>query len=184
MLIKKPEDIKGSEITDKKVYLNRRNFIRGAILTGTVAATGTLYRTLTANSREASSRTKQSRLRETGDVRRQGTESGEGAANNPPPRSSEYSVSDPPTPYEDITHYNNFYEFSTNKAAVADKAAGFVSRPWTVSVEGLVARPRVFDIDDLIKLSPAEERIYRLRCVEGWSMIIPWTGFALARLLE
>jgi sulfoxide reductase catalytic subunit YedY len=184
MLIKKAEDIKSSEITDKNVYLNRRNFIRGAILTGTVAATGGLYRALTANSREASSRKKQARLRDQESASGQRSASGEGTANNQPSRPSEYSVSDPPTQYEDIAHYNNFYEFSTDKAAVADKSAGFVTRPWTVSVEGLAAKPRVFDIDDLIKISPAEERIYRLRCVEGWSMIIPWTGFALARLLE
>jgi sulfoxide reductase catalytic subunit YedY len=178
MLVKKGEDIKGSEITDKKVYLNRRLFIRGAILTGTVAATGTLYRTLTGNSREASSRKKEARSRPSDAASRQ-----EVAGAKPAP-SSEYSVTDQPTPYEDITHYNNFYEFSTDKAAVADKSAGFVSRPWTVSVEGLVGKPRVYDIDDLIKLSPPEERVYRLRCVEGWSMIIPWTGFPLARLLE
>jgi methionine sulfoxide reductase catalytic subunit len=178
MPVQKTDEIKSSEITDKKTYLNRRLFIRGAILTGTAAATGTLYRTLTSNSREASSRKMQSRLRETEAA------GGEGSSNRKPPRSSEYSVTDPPTPFEDITHYNNFYEFSTDKAAVADKAAGFVTHPWTVSVEGLVAKPRVFDIDELIKLTPAEERIYRLRCVEGWSMIIPWTGFPLARLLE
>jgi sulfoxide reductase catalytic subunit YedY len=178
MLVKKTEDIKGSEITDKKVYLNRRLFIRGAILAGTAAATGTLYRSLTANSREASNRKKQARSREI----EEGT--GQGSANGQPTTSGEYSVTDPPTAYEDITHYNNFYEFSTDKAAVAEKSSGFVSRPWSVSVEGLVAKPRVFDIDDLIKLSPAEERIYRLRCVEGWSMIIPWTGVPLARLLD
>jgi len=178
MLVKKAEDIKESAITEKKAYLNRRSFIRAAILTGTAAATGTLYRTLTASSREASSRRKLARSGETA----AGTS--HGAENVPPAAPSDYSVADPATPYEDITHYNNFYEFSTDKAAVADKAAGFVTRPWTVSVEGLVAKPRVFEIDDLIKLSPAEERIYRLRCVEGWSMIIPWTGFSLSRLLE
>jgi len=178
MLVKKAEDIKESEITDKKAYLNRRSFIRAAILTGTAAATGTLYRALTSSSREASSRRKLARSGEAAPG------SSQGAENVRPTIPSEYSVADPETPYEDITHYNNFYEFSTDKAAVAGKAAGFVTRPWTVSVEGLVAKPRVFDIDDLIKLSPAEERIYRLRCVEGWSMIIPWTGFSLSRLLE
>ena len=179
MLIKKDEDIIGSEITDKKTYLNRRSFIRGAILTGTVAATGTLYRTLTASSREASSRRKKARSSEVESVT-----GGQGAPSGQAATPSEYSVTDPQTPYEDITHYNNFYEFSTDKGAVADKASGFVAKPWTVSVEGLVAKPRVFDIDDLIKLSPAEERIYRLRCVEGWSMIIPWSGFSLSHLLD
>jgi sulfoxide reductase catalytic subunit YedY len=178
MLAKRADEIKGSEITDKKIYLNRRSFMRGAILAGTAVATGTLYRTLTANSRETNSRKGEAKLHEAGPG------VGREAAGVRPAPSAEYSVTDQPTPYGDITHYNNFYEFSTDKAAVADKAAGFVSRPWTVSVEGLVAKPRVYDIDDLVKLSPAEERIYRLRCVEGWSMIIPWTGFPLARLLE
>src|SRR5215510_14923422 len=178
MLIKKPEDIKSSEITDKKDYVNRRSFVRAAILAGTAAATGTLYRVLTAGSREAGRRKREAGSRQ--------ADAGTGQAPNSaaPALASEYSVAEPRTPYEDITHYNNFYEFSTDKAAVAGKAAGFVTRPWTVSVEGLVAKPRVFDIDDLIRLSPAEERVYRLRCVEGWSMIIPWSGFSLSRLLD
>src|SRR5207245_10229818 len=88
------------------------------------------------------------------------------------------------TSYEDITHYNNFYEFSTDKRGVAEKAKRFVTRPWTVAVEGLAHKPRVFDIDDLFKFSPPEERIYRHRCVEAWSMVIPWIGFPLSKLLD
>ncbi|HEU4391899.1 MAG TPA: protein-methionine-sulfoxide reductase catalytic subunit MsrP, partial [Blastocatellia bacterium] len=88
------------------------------------------------------------------------------------------------TPFENITHYNNFYEFSTSKEGVAGRAKNFVTRPWTVEVEGLVQKPKVFDIDDILKLSPAEDRVYRHRCVEGWSMVIPWLGFPLARLLK
>jgi len=84
---------------------------------------------------------------------------------------------------EDITNYNNFYEFSTSKGSVASAAKGFVTRPWTVSVEGMVNKPRTFDLDELVKF-PLEERIYRLRCVEGWSMVIPWVGFPLSLLLE
>lgn len=87
------------------------------------------------------------------------------------------------TSFEDITNYNNFYEFSTDKRSVAAKAKKFRTNPWSVSVEGLVTRPRVFELDQLLKF-PLEERIYRLRCVEGWSMVIPWIGFPLARLLE
>src|SRR5438045_952065 len=78
------------------------------------------------------------------------------------------------TSFADITHYNNFYEFSTDKAGVAYKARNFVTRPWTVEVGGLVQKPKTFDLDDLLKLAPAEERVYRHRCVEGWSMVIPW----------
>jgi sulfoxide reductase catalytic subunit YedY len=84
---------------------------------------------------------------------------------------------------QSITNYNNFYEFDTSKDGVARAAEGFVTRPWQVSVGGLVNNPRVFDIDELLKF-PLEQRIYRLRCVEGWSMVIPWIGFPLSKLLE
>jgi len=87
------------------------------------------------------------------------------------------------TSREAITNYNNFYEFDTSKAGVARAARDFVTRPWAVSVEGLVNKPRIFDIDELLKF-PLEQRIYRLRCVEGWSMVIPWIGFPLHKLLE
>ena len=87
------------------------------------------------------------------------------------------------TPLEAITNYNNFYEFDTSKDGVAREAKGFVTRPWAVAVDGLVHKPTVFDIDELLKF-PLEERVYRLRCVEGWSMVIPWIGFPLQKLLE
>ena len=95
-----------------------------------------------------------------------------------------FRVDDPQTPFQDITHYNNFYEFSTDKEGVAPAAAGFETKGWRVSVEGLVRKPKVFDIDDVLKISPAEERIYRMRCVEAWSMVIPWVGFSLSKLLN
>lgn len=91
---------------------------------------------------------------------------------------------DTPNTLEDITHYNNYYEFSTDKVAVADLAADFKSRPWTVEVGGMVKNPRTYDVDELIKKFQPEERVYRLRCVEAWSMVIPWTGFPLAKLLN
>jgi methionine sulfoxide reductase catalytic subunit len=167
MLIKKPDDILSTEITPQSVYLNRRTFLRGAVLAASTTATGLLYRSFTR----------------TGDQAKPGESTGEKIADL-------QSAPDVPqldekkTSFEDITHYNNFYEFSTDKRAVADKARGFVTRPWTVAVEGLVNKPKVFDIDELIKLAPPEERIYRHRCVEGWSMVIPWVGFPLAKLLE
>ncbi|WP_404301771.1 protein-methionine-sulfoxide reductase catalytic subunit MsrP [Alicycliphilus denitrificans] len=89
-----------------------------------------------------------------------------------------------PTEYKDATGYNNFYEFGTDKADPARNAHTLKTRPWTVEVEGLVHKPRRFDIDELLKLSPQEERIYRLRCVEGWSMVIPWVGYSLAELIR
>jgi sulfoxide reductase catalytic subunit YedY len=95
-----------------------------------------------------------------------------------------FRVNEPLTSFEDITNYNNFYEFDSDKRAVASLARGFVTRPWTVEVGGLVARPKTFDIDELLRLAPQEERIYRHRCVEGWSMVIPWVGFPLNALLK
>ncbi|WP_041304415.1 protein-methionine-sulfoxide reductase catalytic subunit MsrP [Herpetosiphon sp.] len=88
------------------------------------------------------------------------------------------------TPYESIINYNNFYEFTTNKEAVADASKNFTTNPWTVEVSGLVNKPQTFAIEDLLKQFTQEERVYRLRCVEGWSMVIPWTGFSLAGLLK
>jgi sulfoxide reductase catalytic subunit YedY len=85
---------------------------------------------------------------------------------------------------EDITHYNNYYEFTTDKVAVANLAQDFQSRPWTVEVGGMVNKPKTYDVDELIKKFPPEERVYRLRCVEAWSMVIPWMGFPLAKLLN
>jgi sulfoxide reductase catalytic subunit YedY len=95
-----------------------------------------------------------------------------------------FRVAESATSLQDITHYNNFYEFSTDKEAVAAMSAKFDTQGWQVSVEGLVRKPRVFDLDELLKISPPEERIYRMRCVEAWSMVIPWVGFSLSKLLE
>ncbi|CAN7159700.1 protein-methionine-sulfoxide reductase catalytic subunit MsrP [Rhizobacter sp. LjRoot28] len=89
-----------------------------------------------------------------------------------------------PTAYADITTYNNFYEFGTDKADPARAAGTLKPRPWTVAVEGAVAKPRSFDLDELLKLAPMEERVYRLRCVEGWSMVIPWVGYSLSALIK
>jgi len=169
MLIKKPDDIPSSEITDRKQYLDRRSFMRGAILAGSVVATGALYRQLASPGRS-------------------GTRRAASPSPLPPPQPAPSPIWDVPgearTPLEDITHYNNFYEFSTDKRAVAEVAEGFVTRPWTVKVDGLVHQPKTFDVDDLLKLAPLEDRIYRHRCVEAWSMVIPWLGFPLAALLK
>ena len=97
---------------------------------------------------------------------------------------SPLSTQETQTAYKDVTSYNNFYEFGTDKSDPAQHAHTLKTRPWTVSVEGLVKQPKTFAIDDLIKLAPLEERIYRMRCVEGWSMVIPWLGLPLATLLK
>ncbi|WP_153109289.1 protein-methionine-sulfoxide reductase catalytic subunit MsrP [Propionivibrio limicola] len=96
----------------------------------------------------------------------------------------QFVLPDKLTSYKDVTGYNNFYEFGTGKTDPARNAHTLLTRPWTVSVDGLVKRPKVYDVDELLKLAPLEERIYRLRCVEGWSMVIPWIGVPLAELIR
>jgi len=163
MLIKKPNEPGNNEITEEKHYLNRRNFLRGAILVGSVAVTGTLYRTLNAPNKRATGSFQSKNLPKGGYVLPDGEKA---------------------TDFADITNYNNFYEFSTDKQEVAHRAKDFVTRPWTVTVGGLVHKPHVFDIDDLMKIAPLEDRVYRHRCVEAWSMVIPWLGFPLSKLLS
>jgi methionine sulfoxide reductase catalytic subunit len=97
---------------------------------------------------------------------------------------SPYKVDDKLTPLADVTHYNNFYEFGTDKESPAQTSGSLKTRPWTVAMEGEVRKPKVWEIDELLKLAPLEERIYRLRCVEAWSMVIPWVGFPLAELIK
>jgi sulfoxide reductase catalytic subunit YedY len=167
MATRKSEPIKSSEITPRSLYLNRRLFMRGAALFGSTVATGFLYKQLIAPEPRPAAK---SPLASSGDAA-----GGDGKWDLPGERA---------TPYEDITTYNNFYEFSTSKGSVARLSEGFVTRPWAVAVEGLVNKPKVYDLDDLIKLGQPEDRIYRLRCVEGWSMVIPWLGFSLRKLLE
>jgi sulfoxide reductase catalytic subunit YedY len=160
-------EIKSSEITDKKVYLNRRLFIRGAALATTTAATGLLYR----------------KLNPAGVEKRPGEALAVEKTNTVDQVRNGFRTNEKLTAIEDITNYNNFYEFSTSKQGVASAAAGFVTKPWDVSVGGLVNKPKTFGLEELLKF-PQEERIYRLRCVERWSMVIPWVGFPLAQLLE
>ena len=162
------EKIKREEITDKETYLNRRLFMRAAVLAGTATATTLLYRRLNPPPAQRVEGAKLNEVAKTPD---------EAALK------SGYAVADKLTPFEAITNYNNFYEFDTSKSGVAYAAQGFVTKPWAVSVDGLVNKPKVFDLDELLKF-PLEERIYRLRCVEGWSMVIPWIGFPLSKLLE
>ena len=95
-----------------------------------------------------------------------------------------YRVADPPTKIEAATTYNNFYEFGTNKDDPARLAGSLKPRPWHVQVDGLCAKPKTFDIEEILKIAPLEERIYSLRCVEAWSMVIPWIGYSLAALAQ
>ncbi len=161
MLIKKPGDIMGSEITDKEIYLNRRRFLIETSMTAAAVATGFVFPGNLGDSGKAHAGTKLDGVRK-----------------------SPLSTDEKKTPFKDITNYNNFYEFGTDKYSPAKNAKSLITRPWTVAVEGEISRPKVYDVDELIKISPLEERIYRLRCVEGWSMVIPWVGFPLNALIR
>jgi sulfoxide reductase catalytic subunit YedY len=169
MVIKKTNGIESSEITPQRTYLNRRLFMQGALLAGSAVATGIVYRKLNGPPAIVEARPK---------IAGVVTPTSDDAIRNG------FKTTETLNSLQDITNYNNFYEFDTVKESVAAAARGFVTRPWSVSVEGLVNRNRVFDLDELLKLAPQEERIYRLRCVEGWSMVIPWVGFPLNALLK
>lgn len=99
-------------------------------------------------------------------------------------KKSLYTVPEELTPFKDVTQYNNFYEFGTSKEDPSNNAGSLKTRPWTVTIEGEVKKPKVFDIEELLKMAPLEERVYRLRCVEAWSMVVPWIGFSLAELIK
>jgi sulfoxide reductase catalytic subunit YedY len=147
-----------SEITSKTQYLNRRDFLKAAGV-----ATGAALLTACAPQVAASS--------------------------TPNPKEASYAgktdeLGAPLNSFDDITNYNNFYEFSTAKDAVAPLSTNFKSHPWTVEVSGMVSNPKTYGIEDILKMFPQEDRIYRLRCVEAWSMVIPWQGFPLASLLK
>lgn len=158
MLIRKPHDIVPSDITTEAVWRSRRDLILRA---GVAAAgLGLPWATRSAFA--------------------QGP--GAGALAGQP--NAAFSVMDKQTSFVDITSYNNYYEFGVDKGEPASNAGKLQTRPWTVSVEGEVGKPRTFDIDELLKLAPMEERVYRLRCVEGWSMVIPWIGYSLSALLK
>ena len=155
MLIRKPPEIPYSAVTEKRAYLNRRNFLASAALTlGGIAA----FKTFSAAPTIVAGR----RLTV---------------------RKSPLSTTEELTSLQDVTHYNNFYEFGTAKTDPAENAKNFRTTPWAVSVEGAVAKPGVLDLDKILKLAPLEERIYRHRCVEGWSMVVPWIGFPLKALM-
>jgi sulfoxide reductase catalytic subunit YedY len=147
MLIRKPDDLRYSDVTPKDIFLNRRKFIAaaGTALTALPAAAGTKLSGF---------------------------------------NKSPLSTDEKPTPYEAVTTYNNFYEFGTAKDQPAQLARNFRTSPWQVVIEGEVAKPKTLDLDAIMKVAPLEERIYRLRCVEAWSMVVPWIGFPLNALVK
>lgn len=161
MLIKKAEEIRSSEITPKGVYLNRRKFLAGAAVAGAAAAAGLSLRNIVSPSTTALAGNKIEGLQK-----------------------SPFSTTEKVTPFQDVTHYNNYYEFSTDKTGPAELAKGFRTRPWKVKVDGHVEKKQELDVDAIIKMAPPEERIYRHRCVEGWSIVVPWIGYSLSEFIK
>jgi sulfoxide reductase catalytic subunit YedY len=169
MLIKKPADLKHSDVTDERLYLRRREFIQfGAGLLG--AAAGGVLTACGSNALDAAA---------------------PGAPSNALPQTPIANVarkmvttSDPLNKFEEITGYNNFYEFGTDKSDPARNAGQLKTSPWTVQIDGLCNKPGNYGVDDLIKMADLEERIYRFRCVEAWSMVIPWIGIPLAAVIN
>lgn len=160
-------NIPPSDITPESTYNNRRNFMKAGMAATAAVASGAAYRWFNPVADDAVLVAPVVENTKT-------APSAAAVASN--------AVGTPNT-LQEITHYNNYYEFSTNKSAVAKAASNFITTPWTVEVAGLCAKPRTFDLMDLLKIEQ-QERIYRHRCVEGWSMVIPWQGFAFKKLLD
>jgi sulfoxide reductase catalytic subunit YedY len=155
VIIRKPADIKPSEITPKDVYLNRRRFLREVAAVAAAGASAALLPSVTQAGQKI-----------------------------PNVRKSPFSSNEKLTSVRDITSYNNFYEFGTDKKDPARNAQNFRTFPWSVAIEGEVKKPAVYQLEDFFKHFPLEERIYRLRCVEAWSMVVPWVGFPLHDLIR
>jgi sulfoxide reductase catalytic subunit YedY len=165
MLIRKPSEFPSSAITPKEQYLNRRRFLRGALsgaaITGAAALGADRVADIFSPRLSALAGTKLETV-----------------------KSPLTTTGEQLTTLEDLTHYNNYYEFGVEKDMPAKNAGILPTRPWTVRVEGLVKQPKTFDIDTLLKLRPLEDRVYRHRCVEAWSMVIPWVGYSLSEFIK
>lgn len=160
MIIKRPGSLKPSEITDESTYLNRREFLATTSKAALAVAAGiTLPEVARLNDVEAALSL--------------------GKINK-----SKYVLDEEKTPFKDITRYNNFYEFSTDKEGPALLAQNFKTDPWTLRIDGEVKNPASYQLEDFVKPYALEERIYRLRCVEAWSMVIPWVGFSFADVMK
>jgi sulfoxide reductase catalytic subunit YedY len=158
MLFKRAGEIPTSEITSQSVYLNRRKFLAGAAVAGVAAAAG-LRDLILPKVAEAANKI-------------YGI------------RKSSFSTNEKINEYKEVTTYNNYYEFSTDKDGPAALAKNFRTRPWKVKIDGLVDKKQELDIDTILKMASPEERIYRHRCVEGWSIVVPWVGFSLSELIK
>ena len=161
MLIRRPSDLTYADVTPRSVYLDRRKFLQAMGIVGATAVAGKGLFELASPSQTAFAATKLT-----------------GLAKSP------FSTTEKQNTFEDVTHYNNFYEFGTDKGDPAKNSKNFNTSSWSVSIEGEVKKPRKFTMDEILKIAPLEERIYRHRCVEAWSMVIPWDGFPLAKLID
>jgi len=161
MLIKKAADVRWSEITPQSLYLNRRTFLAGMAIAGAAAATGVGLREIVSPSTAALAGSKINGIQK-----------------------SPFSTTEAITPYKDVTNYNNYYEFSTEKDGPAKLATNFRTRPWKVKIDGQVEKKQELEVDAILKMAAPEERIYRHRCVEGWSIVVPWVGFSLSELIK
>ncbi len=159
------------EITPPSLYFNRRHFMHAGVAVSSVATTAALYRWFNPIRRAGAKTDAIATLQESVESKDTLLERG-------------WRVNETTTSEENVVNYNNFYEFTTQKEAVASVAANFKTDGWKVVVDGLVNKPRSFTIDDLHSISAPEERVYRMRCVEAWSMVIPWAGVPLSRVLE
>ena len=157
MLIKKPADIRPSEVTSEQNYLNRRDFIRAGSIAGASVLAGTAFGAIVPQGERA-------KLPDVG--------------------KSAFSTMEAPNSYEDVTTYNNYYEFGTGKEDPYRNAGPFEPRPWSITVDGHAEKTGTFHFEDFMKAFDLEERIYRMRCVEAWSMVIPWVGISLADVVN
>ncbi|MDF1765252.1 MAG: protein-methionine-sulfoxide reductase catalytic subunit MsrP [Gammaproteobacteria bacterium] len=178
MLIKKPDDIKSSEITPQSIYEGRREFLKGAgIVAGASLLPGIATAQVGAGLKAPAPAGLQASpaapwLRE------------KFASVSPAPDAEPFFTEEALTPYGDVTRYNNFYEFGMDKSDPSSNSGEFKTDPWSVEITGEVAKPGNYTLEDMLKPHDLEERVYRLRCVEAWSMVIPWVGFPLADLIK
>jgi sulfoxide reductase catalytic subunit YedY len=161
MLIRRTPELTYADVTPKSVYLNRRKFLQAMGIVSATAVAGKGIFDLALPPQAALAATKFT-----------------GLAKSP------FSTTEKQNTYEDVTHYNNFYEFGTDKGDPAKNSKNFNTSNWVVSVEGEVAKPRKFTLDEILKIAPLEERIYRHRCVEAWSIVVPWIGFSFSNLVK
>ncbi len=163
------------EITPPEVYFNRRNFLKAGAIVASTAATALVYRKLNGLPPATVETPRLAGLQSGGAVAEEHLD---------PLITRAFRTDEAQTPFQSVTHYNNFYEFSTDKDGVAGAVGNYSTAGWKVAVDGLCAKPTTFDMDMLNKISPPQERVYRMRCVETWSMVIPWAGFSLSKLLD